>query len=130
MKSGKESTRQRAAGPEKSQDRPTHTELTLTKENEKVTTKEQQEQSSSSSTHDIDRDNFDSASGELPVIDALATPAPGLRGTLAHLATAQQLQETERKVKHQATYIQDLEFQLRLQEAYKDNLLRVLPQYQ
>ena len=63
MKSGKE-TRQRAAGPEKSQDRPTHTELTLT-ENENVTNKEQQEQSSSLSTHD--RDNFDSI-GQLPVL--------------------------------------------------------------
>ncbi len=35
-----------------------------------------------------------------------------------------QLQDTEQRIKHQATYIQELEFQLRLQEAYKENLLR------
>jgi hypothetical protein len=35
-----------------------------------------------------------------------------------------QLQDTEQRVKHQATYIQELEFQLRLKEAYQENLLR------
>jgi hypothetical protein len=122
MKSGTEkSTKHRAAGPEKSQDRPQHTELTL-QDNETVTNREQQQQSSSS--QDIDRINFDTDNHQLPVVDALATPNPGLRSILAHLATAQKLQETEQRVKHQATYIQDLEFQLRLQEAYKENLLR------
>ncbi len=34
------------------------------------------------------------------------------------------LQDSEQRLKHQATYIQELEFQLRLQETYKENLLR------
>ena len=95
MKSNKDqSTKQRAAGPEKSQDRPTHTELTTLNENETVTNMEEQKQSSSSSSH-IDRDNFDFEHQQLPVVDALTTPTPGLRSTLAHLATVQQLQDTE-----------------------------------
>ncbi len=63
---------------------------------------------------------------ELPVVDALTTPNPGsnLRGNLAHIATVKRLQETEQRIRHQATYIQDLEFKLRIQEAYKENLLR------
>jgi hypothetical protein len=128
MKSGKEQAKHRAAGPEKSQDRPTHTELQTLNENEQVTNMEEQQQSSSSSAHDIDRINFDSENKhlELPVVDALTTPTLGsnLRGNLAHIATVKQLQETEQRIKHQATYIQDLEFQLCLQEAYKENLLR------
>jgi len=45
MKSGKEQAmKQRAAGPEKSQDRPTHTELKTLKE-DNVTTKAEQQQS-------------------------------------------------------------------------------------
>ena len=56
MKSNKDqSTKQRAAGPEKSQDRPTHTELKTLKE-DNVTTKAEQQQSSSSSK-DIDGNN-------------------------------------------------------------------------
>jgi hypothetical protein len=39
------------------------------------------------------------------------------------MATVKQLQDTEKRVQHQATYIQELEFQLRLQEAYSENLL-------
>jgi hypothetical protein len=125
MKSVKDPTmKQRAAGQEKPQDRPTHTELATLTENEMVTNMEEQRQSSSSSSHDIERHNFDSAHQQLPVVDALNTPTPGLRSTLAHLATVQQLQDTEQKIKHQATYIQELEFQLRLEEAYKENLLR------
>ncbi len=57
-------------------------------------------------------------------MDALATPHSDIRGTLAHVATVKQLQESEQRIKHQATYIQDLEFQLRLKEAYQENLLR------
>jgi hypothetical protein len=34
-----------------------------------------------------------------------------------------QLQDTEQQVKHQATYIQELKFQLRLKEAYHENQL-------
>jgi hypothetical protein len=101
MKSNKEqSTKQRADGPEKSQDRPTHTELTTLKEDNVTTTEEQQQ-----------------------TVVELTTPHPGIRSTLAHMATAQKLQETEKRVQHQATYIQELAFQLRLQEAYKENLL-------
>jgi len=122
MKSGKEQAmKQRAAGPEKSQDRPMHTELNTLKE-ENVTTKEEQQQSSSS-LQDIDRNNFDSEDQLLPVVE-LTTPNPGIRSTLAHMATVKQLQDTEKRVQHQATYIQELEFQLRLQEAYKENLLQ------
>jgi hypothetical protein len=41
MKSGKEqSTKQRAAGPEKSQDHPTHTELKTLKEENVINTEE------------------------------------------------------------------------------------------
>ena len=121
MKSGKEQTIQRAAGPEKSQDRPTHTELKTLKE-DNVTTKEEQQQSSSSSQDYIDGNNFDFENEQLPVVE-LTTPNPGLRSTLAHLTTVKQLQDTEKRVQHQATYIQELKFQLRLQEAYKENLL-------
>jgi hypothetical protein len=69
MKSGKEqTTKQRAAGPEKSQDRPTHTELKTLKE-DNVTKKEEQQQSSSSSTQDIDGNNFDFEQQPLPVVE-------------------------------------------------------------
>jgi hypothetical protein len=98
MKLTKESTKHRAAGPEKPQDRPTHATLQTLTENDKVTNMEEQQQSSSSSSHDIDTHNFDSENQQLqlPVVDALATPNPGLRGTLAHIATAKQLQDTIR----------------------------------
>jgi hypothetical protein len=44
MKSGKEqTTKQRAAGPEKYQDRPTHTELKTLKEDNVINTEEQQQ---------------------------------------------------------------------------------------
>jgi hypothetical protein len=56
---GQEQAKNRAAGPEKSQDRPTHSELQTLKENEQVTNMEEQQQSSSS-THDIDRIYFGS----------------------------------------------------------------------
>ena len=115
--------KQRAAGSEKSQDRPTHTELATLNANELVTNMEEQQQSSSSSSH-IDRNNFDFEHQQLPVVDALTTPNPGIRSTLAHMTTVTKLHETEQRIKHQATYIQELEFQLRLQEAYKENLLR------
>ncbi len=121
MKSNKDqSTKQRAAGPEKSQDRPTHTELKTLKE-DNVTTKAEQQQSSSSS-QDIDGNNFDFDNEQLPVVE-LTTPHHGIHSTLDHMATVKQLQDTEKRVQHQATYIQELEFQLRLQEAYKENLL-------
>ncbi len=106
MKSNKEQSH-RVAGPEKSQDRPTHTELKTLKE-EDVTTKEEQQQSSSSSK-DTDGKNFDLAHEQLPVVE-LTTPNPGIRSTLAHMATVKQLQDTEKRVQHQATYIQELEF--------------------
>ncbi len=112
----------RAAGPEKSQDRPTHTELQTLKEDSVTYNEEQKQQSSSSSSQDIDRNNFDSEDQLLPVVD-LNTPNPGIRSTLTHLATMKQLQDTEQRVKHQATYIQELEFQLHLKEAYQQNLL-------
>ena len=122
MKSGKEqSLKQRATGLEKSQDRPTHTDLKTLKESNKITNMEEQH-SSSSTGNDIDRNNFD-VENQLPVVDALATPNPGVRSTLAYMATVTKLQETEQRTKHQATYIQELEFQLRLQEAYQENLL-------
>jgi hypothetical protein len=54
---------------------------------------------------------------ELPVVDALTTPGSNLR---AQIATVKKLQDSEQTIKHQATYIQDLEFQPRLQEAYKE----------
>ena len=110
MKSGKE-LKQRATGLEKSQDRPKHTDVKTLQENETIINIEQEtkQEQSSSSTKDIDSDI-----AHVPVVDALATPHHGLRGPMAHLATAQQLQDTERKVKHQATYIEDLEFKLRL----------------
>ncbi len=127
MKSGKEQTlKQRATGLEKSQDRPKHTDLKTLQENETITKSEQdtQQQSSSSTGNDIDRNNFD-VEHELPVVDALATPNPGVRSTLAHMnATVTKLQDTEQRIKNQATYIQELEFQLRLQEAYTENLLK------
>jgi hypothetical protein len=67
MKSGKEqSTKQHAAGPEKSQDHPTHTELKTLKEENVINTEEQQ-QSSSSSTQNIDGNNFDFEQQLLPV---------------------------------------------------------------
>jgi hypothetical protein len=123
MKSGKEqSTKQRAAGPEKSQNRPTHTELQTLKEDNVTDQEEQKQQSSSSSSQDIDRNNFDPEHQLLPVVD-LHTPNPGIRSILTHLATVKQLHDTEQRVKHQATYIQELEFQLRLKEAYQENLL-------
>jgi hypothetical protein len=107
---GKEKAKNRAAGPEKSQDYPTYTELQTLNENETVTHTEEQQQSSSSSAHDIDRIYFDSEHKnlELPVVDALTTPTPGsnLRSNLAHIATVKQLQETEQRIRHQATYIQ------------------------
>ncbi len=115
--------KQRAAGPEKSQDRPTHTELQTLNEDNVTDQEEQKQQSSSSSSQDIDRNNFNSDNQLLPVVD-LHTPNPGIRSTLTHLATVKQLQDTEQRVKHQATYIQELEFQLRLKEAYQENLLR------
>ncbi len=103
MRSNKEqSTKQRAAGPEKSQDRPTHTELKTLKE-DNVTTKEEQQQSSSSS-QDIDGNIFNFEDEQLPVVE-LTTPNPGIRSTLAHMETAKQLQDTEKRVQHQATYI-------------------------
>ena len=95
MKSGKESLKQRATGLEKSQDRPKHTDLKTVQENEtiiKIEEETKQEQSSSS-TQDIDSDIANA-----PIVDALATPLHGIRGPMAHLATAQQLQDTERKV--------------------------------
>ncbi len=117
MKSGKEqSTKQRAAVPEKFQDRPTHTELKTLKEENVINTEEQQ-QSSSSMAHDIDRTNFDS-DNQFPVVDALITPNSGIRSTLAHVVTVKQLQESEQRIKHQATCIEDLEFQLLLKGAY------------
>jgi hypothetical protein len=125
VKSGKEqSTKQRAAGLEKSQDHPTHTELKTLKDENVINTEEQQ-QSSSSTAHDIDRTNFDS-DNQLPVVDALVTVTPnsGIRSTLAHVATVKQLQESEQRIKHQATCIEDLEFRLRLKGAYQENLLR------
>ncbi len=87
MKSNTEqSTKQRAAGTEKSQDRPTHTELkTLKEDKDNFKTKEEQQQSSSSS-QDIDGNNFDFENEQLPVVE-LTTPNPGIRSTLAHMAT-------------------------------------------
>jgi hypothetical protein len=71
---------------------------------------EEQQQSSSSTVNDIDRNNFDfdNQQPQLPVVDALTTPNPGIRSTLAHMATVTKLQETEQRIKHQATYIQEL----------------------
>jgi hypothetical protein len=123
MKSGKELAKHRAVGPEKSQYHPMHTELQMVKGCNEVTNMEEQQQSSSSTVNDIDRSNFDSDNQQLPVVDTLTAPNPGIRSTLAHIATGKQIQETEQIIKHQATYIQELEFQLRLQEAYKENLL-------
>jgi hypothetical protein len=70
MKSGKEqSTKYRAAGQEKPQYRPTHTELKTFKE-ENVINMEEQQQSSSSTVNDIDRNNFDfdNQQLQLPVV--------------------------------------------------------------
>ncbi len=63
---------------------------------------EEQQQLSSSSSNDIDKHNFDSENQQLqlPVVDALATPNPGLRGTLAHIATVKQFQDSEQRIKH------------------------------
>ncbi len=132
--SGKESKRP-ATGPEKSQERPTHTSLTTSKEQ----VQSMQEQQSSDinnvdkdgidnididNTANIDNiDNIDNVDREPPFVDALTTPfaQPMVK---QHAATLRRLQEQEREIQRQQQQIHDLEYEAHLKEAHHHNLLQ------
>ena len=69
----------------------------------------------------IDRDpNFDSDSS--PIVTSLTTPFPqsAIRG---HAATLRKLQEAEKELKAQQRKIQELIFNLEIQDAHLENLV-------
>ena len=130
--SGKEPTKRRATGPEKSQERPTHTSLTTFKEQVQTMQEQQSSDINNADTDDIDNtdidnianiDNIGNIEREPPFVDVLTTPfaQPIVK---QHAATLRRLQEQEREIQRQQQQIHDLEYEAHLKEAHHQNLLQ------
>jgi len=130
--SGKETAKRRATGPEKSQERPTHTSLTTFKEQVQTMQEQQSSDINNAETADIDNtdidnianiDNIGNIEQEPPFVDVLTTPfaQPIVK---QHAATLRRLQEQEREIQRQQQQIHDLEYEAHLKEAHHQNLLQ------
>ncbi len=127
--SGKETTKRRATGPEKSQEWPVHTSLTALKEQVQSMQEQQSSDINNVDTDDIDNididntanidniDNIDNMDSEPPFVDALTTPfaQPIIK---QHAATLRRLQAQEREIQRQQQQIHDLEYEPHLKEAH------------
>ncbi len=115
--SGKETTKRHATGPEKSQERPTHTSLTTLKEQVQNMQEQQSSDINNADKDDIDNtditanidniDNIENIDRGPPFVDALTTPfaQPIIK---QHAATLRRLQEQEREIQRQQQQIHDL----------------------
>jgi hypothetical protein len=130
--SGKKPTKRRTTGPEKSQERPTHTSLTTLKEQVQSMQEQQSSDINNVGTDDIDNididntaniDNINNIDREPPFVDALTTPfaQPIVK---QHAATLRRLQEQEREIQRQQQHIHDLKYEAHAKEAHHQNLLQ------